>query len=58
MGENKEVRDMSTTQARRKPPLPYDQREGVLPGDAACSGCPIPIALKVVSAVFGEKQYL
>lgn len=55
MGENKEVREMSTPQARRKPPLPYDQREGVLPGDAACLGCPIPIALKVVSAVFGKK---
>ncbi|MEM4717953.1 MAG: 3-methyl-2-oxobutanoate dehydrogenase subunit beta [Desulfurococcaceae archaeon] len=39
----------------RRPPLPYDAREFVKPGDAACSGCPIPIALKVIGAVFGEK---
>ncbi|MEM0001440.1 MAG: 3-methyl-2-oxobutanoate dehydrogenase subunit beta [Desulfurococcaceae archaeon] len=42
----------------RKLPLPHDARGRVLPGDAACPGCPIPIALKVVSAVFGEKAIL
>lgn len=30
-------------------------REVVLPGDAACPGCPIPIAWKVISMVFGER---
>lgn len=42
----------------RKLPLPHDARDKLLPGDAACPGCPIPIALKVVSAVFGEKAIL
>ncbi|MEM0367913.1 MAG: 3-methyl-2-oxobutanoate dehydrogenase subunit beta [Desulfurococcaceae archaeon] len=42
----------------RKLPLPHDARGRVLPGDAACPGCPIPIALKVVSAVFGERAIL
>ncbi|MEM0379768.1 MAG: 3-methyl-2-oxobutanoate dehydrogenase subunit beta [Desulfurococcaceae archaeon] len=41
-----------------KPPLPYNMREVVLPGDAACPGCPIPIAWKVLSAVFGDKMIL
>uniref|UniRef100_A0A7C4HEZ3 2-oxoacid oxidoreductase (ferredoxin) n=1 Tax=Staphylothermus marinus TaxID=2280 RepID=A0A7C4HEZ3_STAMA len=41
-----------------KPPLPYNMREVVLPGDAACPGCPIPIAWKVISAVFGDKMIL
>jgi pyruvate ferredoxin oxidoreductase beta subunit len=41
-----------------KLPLPYNARDVVLPGDAACHGCPIPIALKVLSAVFGEKMIL
>ncbi|MEM0000777.1 MAG: 3-methyl-2-oxobutanoate dehydrogenase subunit beta [Desulfurococcaceae archaeon] len=49
---------MSSVEPKRRPPLPYDARGGVLPGDAACPGCPIPIALKVVSAVFGEKAIL
>lgn len=43
---------------RPKPPLPYKMRDVVLPGDAACPGCPIPIAWKVLSAVFGEKMVL
>ncbi len=47
---------MSTAQI--KPPLPYKTRDVVLPGDAACQGCPIPIALKVLSALFGEKMIL
>ncbi|MEZ0393449.1 MAG: 3-methyl-2-oxobutanoate dehydrogenase subunit beta [Desulfurococcaceae archaeon] len=33
-------------------------REVVLPGDAACHGCPIPIGWKALSAVFGEKMVL
>ncbi len=41
-----------------RPPLPYNMREIVLPGDAACPGCPIPMAWKVLSAVFGEKMIL
>lgn len=41
-----------------KPPLPYAMREVVLPGDAACQGCPIPLAWKTLSAVFGEKMIL
>lgn len=42
----------------RRLPLPHDSRDFLLPGDAACSGCPIPIALKVVGAVFGEKAVI
>ena len=42
----------------RKSPLPYKMRDVVLPGDAACPGCPIPIAWKVLGAVFGEKMIL
>ncbi|MEM1661592.1 MAG: 3-methyl-2-oxobutanoate dehydrogenase subunit beta [Desulfurococcaceae archaeon] len=41
-----------------KPPLPYGMRNVVLPGDAACQGCPIPLAWKTMSAVFGEKMIL
>ncbi|AFK50735.1 pyruvate/ketoisovalerate ferredoxin oxidoreductase subunit beta [Thermogladius calderae 1633] len=41
-----------------RPPLPYKTRDVVLPGDAACPGCPIPIAWKVLSAVFGDKMIL
>ena len=41
-----------------RPPLPYKARDVVLPGDAACPGCPIPIAWKVLSAVFGDKMIL
>ncbi len=41
-----------------RPPLPYNMREIVLPGDSACPGCPIPMAWKVLSAVFGEKMIL
>ncbi|MCI4461538.1 MAG: 3-methyl-2-oxobutanoate dehydrogenase subunit beta [Thermogladius sp.] len=41
-----------------KPALPYKARDVVLPGDAACPGCPIPIAWKVLSAVFGDKMIL
>lgn len=47
---------MSKSQA--KPPLPYSARDVVLPGDASCHGCPIPLALKILSAVFGEKMIL
>jgi len=43
---------------RRAPPLPYNARGYLLPGDAACPGCPIPIALKVISAVFQNKAIL
>ncbi len=43
---------------KRKPPLPYNMRDYLLPGDAACPGCPIPMGLKVVSAVFGEKAVI
>ncbi len=46
---------MTTT---RKPPLPYNMRGHVLPGDAACPGCPIPMAIKVLSAAFGDKAIL
>ncbi|ADI32552.1 thiamine pyrophosphate protein domain protein TPP-binding protein [Staphylothermus hellenicus DSM 12710] len=46
---------MSKQTTRPKPPLPYNMRDVVLPGDAACPGCPIPMGWKVVSAVFGEK---
>ncbi|MEM0379025.1 MAG: 3-methyl-2-oxobutanoate dehydrogenase subunit beta [Thermosphaera sp.] len=42
-------------QARPKPPIPYDMRDSFLPGDAACSGCPIPMGWKVVRAALGEK---
>ncbi|OYT41059.1 MAG: 2-ketoisovalerate ferredoxin oxidoreductase [Desulfurococcales archaeon ex4484_58] len=44
--------------SRPKPPLPYNMREVLQPGDAACPGCPIPMAWKVLSAVFGEKMIL
>lgn len=47
---------MSRSQA--KLPLPYSARDVVLPGDASCHGCPIPLALKILSAVFGEKMIL
>jgi pyruvate ferredoxin oxidoreductase beta subunit len=49
---------ISVSKSQVKPPLPYSARDIVLPGDAACHGCPIPIALKVLSAVFGEKVIL
>ncbi len=49
---------MSQTKPRPKPPLPYNMRDVVLPGDAACPGCPIPMIWKVLSAVFGEKMIL
>lgn len=49
---------MSQTRPRPKPPLPYNMRDVVLPGDAACPGCPIPMIWKVLSAVFGEKMIL
>jgi pyruvate ferredoxin oxidoreductase beta subunit len=49
---------ISVSKSQVKPPLPYSARDVVLPGDAACHGCPIPIALKVLSAVFGEKVIL
>lgn len=58
MDQGKEAIKMSVSEHRRKPPLPYDTRGYVLPGDAACPGCPIPIALKVLSAVFHEKAIL
>jgi len=45
-------------QPRPKPPLPYRMRDIVLPGDAACPGCPIPMAWKVLAAVFREKMIL
>lgn len=41
-----------------RPPLPYKMRDVVLPGDAACPGCQIPVAWKVISAVFGERMIL
>lgn len=44
--------------ATRRIPLVHDARGFVLPGDAACSGCPIPIGLKSVAAVFGNKAIL
>ncbi|MEM1643994.1 MAG: 3-methyl-2-oxobutanoate dehydrogenase subunit beta [Desulfurococcaceae archaeon] len=40
------------------PILPRDMRNTVLPGHAACHGCPIPMGLKVVGAVFGNKVIL
>lgn len=49
---------MSGIELKRKLPLPYGSREYVLPGDTACPGCPIPIALKVVAAALGEKTIL
>lgn len=33
-------------------------RDHLLPGDAACPGCPIPIALKTIAAAFGDKAVL
>lgn len=56
MGNDQEVIYVST--GRPKPPIPYNMRDIVLPGDAACPGCPIPMAWKVLSAVFGEKMIL
>ena len=44
--------------ARPIPPLPRDMRNTVLPGHAACHGCPITIGLKVVGAAFGNKVIL
>ncbi|MEM1627938.1 MAG: 3-methyl-2-oxobutanoate dehydrogenase subunit beta [Desulfurococcaceae archaeon] len=41
-----------------QPRLPCKARGIVLPGDSACPGCPIPIAWKVLSAVFEEKMIL
>ncbi len=41
--------------ATNKPPLPYQARPYIMPGDAACPGCPIPIGLKLVGAALGEK---
>lgn len=41
-----------------QPEIPFKMRDVVLPGDAACSGCPIPIGWKVLSAAFGEKMIL
>jgi len=49
---------MSTELSRARLPLPYEARGGVLPGDAACPGCPIPIALKTLSAVFKDRAIL
>jgi len=45
-------------QTKPRPPLPYNMRDIVLPGDAACPGCPIPMAWKVLAAVFREKMIL
>ncbi len=44
--------------SKPRPPLPYNMRDVVLPGDAACLGCPIPLGWKTLSAVFGEKMIL
>ncbi|WFO75739.1 pyruvate synthase subunit beta [Desulfurococcaceae archaeon MEX13E-LK6-19] len=44
--------------SRVVPPLPRDMRETVLPGHAACHGCPITMALKVVGAALGKKVIL
>ncbi len=35
--------------------LPQAMRNTILPGEAACPGCPIPMALKVVGAAFNNK---
>ncbi len=43
---------------RPRPPLPYDARKYLYPGDAACPGCPIPIGLKVLTAALGDKVIL
>lgn len=40
------------------PDIPFKMRDVVLPGDAACSGCPIPMGWKVLSAALGEKVIL
>ena len=39
-------------------PLHIRMRNTIMPGDAACPGCPIPLGLKVVGAVFGNKVIL
>ncbi len=49
---------MTESKPRPRPPLPYNMRGVVQPGDAACPGCPIPMGWKVLSAVFGEKMIL
>lgn len=40
------------------PDIPFKMRDAVLPGDAACSGCPIPMGWKALSAALGEKVIL
>lgn len=44
--------------AKAIPPLPRDMRNTILPGHAACHGCPIPIALKVIGAALGKNTIL
>ncbi|ADG91099.1 3-methyl-2-oxobutanoate dehydrogenase subunit beta [Thermosphaera aggregans] len=43
------------SQPRPKQPIPYNMRDAFLPGDAACSGCPIPMGWKTVHAALGGK---
>lgn len=54
MGEGEKMTVPSPI-TRPRPPLPYDAREYVNPGDASCPGCPIPIGWKALTAALGGK---
>lgn len=49
------MKHVSTSTSKVKPPLPYASRDYLYPGDAACPGCPIPIAWKTLIAALGGR---